>query len=386
MANPGHVKVAREGVAAVAGWRESHPGSVLDLRGAHLTGVNLASANLSDAVLAEAELSDVDLSGANLAFAKLLSIRLTRGKLTRADLTGAMAIGADLLSADLANADLHGADFMGAKLVGAKLTSADLTSANLMGADLLDANLTGANLLTANFVGASLRGANLAQARCGATVFGGVDLSRCQGLEAVQHVGPSIIGVDTLLRTAMSSGGTFSPLGRTFLLSAGVPAEVLDAIPALVKKVRYYSCFIAYGGPDKVFATKLYDDLKSRGVSCWLFDADAAPGRPVWGEIGKHRREADKVVVTCSAASLVRDGLQKEIEETVDGDPSKLLPISLDAIWQERGFVVRRGDRDLKPYLVQQVYADFQGWGVDPGKYSRQLERLLSKGLSREAG
>jgi hypothetical protein len=147
--------------------------------------------------------------------------------------------------------------------------------------------------------------------------------------------------------------------------------------------VRYYSCFIAYGSLDKAFAQKLYEDLKARGVSCWLFDADARVGKPVWGEIGKGRREADKVIVTCSAGSLVRDGLLKEIEETADEDPSKLVPISLDNIWREEGFLVRRGARDLKQYLKDQIYADFVGWDKDEKIYQKGLERLL-KALQRE--
>jgi len=154
-------------------------------------------------------------------------------------------------------------------------------------------------------------------------------------------------------------------------------------VPELVREIRYYSAFIAYGTPDKGIAERLYEDLKARGVSCWLFDADARAGRPLWGEIGKARREAERVIVTCSADSLVRDGLRKEIEETADEDPSKLVPISLDNLWREEGFTVRRGARDLKPCLENQIYADFVGWQRDKKAYQKGLEKVLN-GLQRE--
>jgi 1-acyl-sn-glycerol-3-phosphate acyltransferase len=133
----------------------------------------------------------------------------------------------------------------------------------------------------------------------------------------------------------------------------------------------------------KGFAKKLCEDLKARGVSCWFFPEDAKVGSPLWREIGKARRGADKVIITCSADSLVRDGLLKEIEETADDDPSRLVPISLDNIWREQGFLAPRGARDLKPFLLNQIYADFVGWEKDEKTYQKGLEKLL-KGLERE--
>ncbi len=182
-------------------------------------------------------------------------------------------------------------------------------------------------------------------------------------------------------QTAAWTAGGVTNLNLTARTAPPAPAairgELLDMVPQLVREVRYYSAFVAYGGPDKGFAEKLYEDLKGRGVSCWLFDTDALVGRSVWGEIGKGRREADKVAVTCSAGSLLRDGLLKEIEGTADEDPSKLVPISLDNIWREEGFLVRRGARDLKPFLLNQIYADFVGWEKDEKIYQKGLERLL---------
>lgn len=92
-------------------------------------------------------------------------------------------------------------------------------------------------------------------------------------------------------------------------------------------------------------------DLKARGVRSWLYDLDATPGEKTWREISIRRREADKMIVLCSAGTLVRNGALREIEEQIDEDADKIVPISLDKIWKDPGFAVKRGDRDLKPFL-----------------------------------
>jgi len=154
---------------------------------------------------------------------------------------------------------------------------------------------------------------------------------------------------------------------------------LLTALPGIVAKVRYCTAFVCYGGPDSGFAERLKNDLQLRGVSCWLYPVDSTPGEKTWREIGQKRREAEKMIVICSAEALVRDGMLKEIEEQIDDDPDKMVPISLDDLWKEDGFPVMRGQLDLKPFLLERNYADFS----DPSKYEESLRRLL-KGLERK--
>lgn len=143
-----------------------------------------------------------------------------------------------------------------------------------------------------------------------------------------------------------------------------------------VVKIRYNTVFICYGQPDLTFATKLKKDLEKKGVSCWLYSLDYTPGDRTWKEIGQRRREAEKMVVLCSSKYLVRDGVRREIEEQIDEDPEKIIPISCDDLWKERGFQVMREDRDLKPFPIERNYADFG----EKAKYEESLNRLL-KGL-----
>ena len=313
MADPEHVEVVKRGAAALAEWREKNPSVGLDLTAADFSGVDLSRANLFGANLLWANLSRVNLSGAGL--------------------------------------------------IGANLSLANLSGANLSGADLFVANLSGANL----------SGGNLSDARVVASAFARCDLSAVAGLETVQHEGPSSIGTDTLLATYRGAGNRLTPDLRGFFIKAGVPASLLDALPTIAGQIRYHTAFVAYGEPDRAFAEGLYNALQSRGVICWMYAMDATPGEPTWHEIGRKRREAGKFIVLCSVAGLVQSGPKKEIEEQMDDDPDKIIPISRDDLWKADGFEVRRDGRDLKPFLVERNWADFSR----RADYATAFEKLL---------
>jgi hypothetical protein len=367
MANPKHVALVRQGAAAIAEWREAHPGDHLDLKRADLSGVDLGGANLSGANLQSADLEAANLSGAVLHRADLSFSNLIETDLSTADLSHANLIAAKIKYADLCNA----------KLVSATLVLADLNLADLAGADFESADLGKAYLEAAN-----LENTRFHQTHLGYTRLTSVDLGTAIGLEAVIHDDPSVVSVDTLITSVRGAGNQLTPELRTFFLGTGVPKELLDTLHKIVSEIEYYSCFISYGQPDLEFAKKLKGDLEVRGLSCWTYEMDKTPGKRTWQEIGTKRREADKMVLLCSSAALVRDGVLKEIEEQIDEEPGKMVPISLDDLWKERGFRVQRVDRDLKPFLIERNYADFAGWDSKPARYDKALEELL-KGLRR---
>ena len=139
---------------------------------------------------------------------------------------------------------------------------------------------------------------------------------------------------------------------------------------------KYYNCFISYGQPDQKFAERVKKDLEQLGVVCWFYPHDYTPGEKVWNEIKEKMRQAEKVLVICSAKSLIREGFLKEIEEQYDMGADKIIPISLDNLWKEKGFQVKRGNIDLKQSLLERNYAEFS---YRPGpKYSEALKMLLS--------
>ncbi len=259
--------------------------------------------------------------------------------------------------------DLREADFRWINLLGADLRGANLLWANFSGADLSGANFSWTNLSNTNF----------SHTRVGGTTFAECDLSRVSGLTTIRHGGPSSIGTDTLLLTYRGAGKRLTPELHGFFAKAGVPASFLDALPRIAGQARYHTAFIAYGEPDRAFAEHLYGDLLSKGVSCWMYAMDATLGARTWHEIGQERREAGKLIVLCSAAGLVQPGPKKEIEEQIDDDRDKIIPISLDYLWRAPGFEVRRAERDLKPFLLERNWADFSP-GAD---YAAAIERLL---------
>lgn len=357
MANLEHRKIVKGGRKAIARWRKEHQGERFDL-----THADLYQADLVDVDLTGADLSRAYLAGANLRMANLKMANLSIADLCF-DFDGDILSSANLSNAILSMADLSGADLRGVDLSGVNLRTADLSKASLG-----EANFSGADLAEADFSGA----------KCGFTIFAGCDLSQCRGLESVKHEAPSSVGIDTIIASFRGAGNRLTPEMETFFLGAGVPREILAEFPRILAQVQYCTCFICYGEPDRAFAEKLHKDLTARGVSCYFFPYDQTPGERTWREIGKWRREAEKMVVLCSAKALIRPGVLKELEEQIDEEPDKMVPVSLDDLWKEDGFRVMRGDRELKPFLLERNYADFSNASL----YGKSLERLL-KGLKR---
>ncbi|MBI2322065.1 MAG: toll/interleukin-1 receptor domain-containing protein [Chloroflexi bacterium] len=360
MANPEHVAVVRQGAAAIARWHEQHPREGLDLR----------EADLREASLWRADLAGADLTGATLTLANFRGANLSEVTFIGTDLRWSYVKWSGFTRGAPAQADLG----------EATLRRVLLTGADLSGANLSEANLRGAHFTATDLRGANLRGACLSRALFAATTLGDVDLSDVVGLATVSHLAPSTIGVDTLIASFRGAGNRLTPELTTFFRAAGVPEELLDALPRILAEVKYYICFISYGQPDVAFARKLSEDLKARGVTCWLYELDKTPGERTWREIVEKRRSHEKMLVLCSLKALFRDAVKKEIEEQIDEDPDKIIPISLDDEWRRHDFEVRRGQGpDLRPRLLELNYLDF----ADPSRYDEQLAVLLEKALRR---
>ena len=359
MADPEHVEVVKRGAAAIAEWRQENLGVVLELGGADLRRTDLSRANLRMANLIEADLGAANLLWANLSWAKLHRVNLSRVNLRMANLFEANLFGANLSGANLSGAELVGANLLWANLSGANLSAANLGEANLLWANLSDTNFSGARLFD--------------------TTFGQCDLSLVSGLETVRHEGPSSIGTDTLLLTYEGAGNRLTPELRGFFIKAGVPASLLDALPTIAGQIRYHTAFIGYGEPDRDFAERLYGDLLTEGVSCWMFSKDYIPGERTWNQIRRKRREAGKFIVLCSVGGLMQAGPKKEIEDQMDDDPAKIIPVSLDNRWRASGFEVRRAERDLKTDLLPLNYVDFSPGTDHPTAFEQLLRGLELK-------
>lgn len=322
MANREHLKILRKGVEAWNIWRRDDWLTPPDLQGAELFGVDLRYANLNQADLQMSWLDQADLTGATLD------------------------------EADLFQAHLETADLTDASLIGTDLTGADLTAASLRKAKLVFANLTGA----------ALTGTDFSHATVSETIFGENDLSTAIGLEEVNHVGPSTIGIDTL----------FKSLGRipeVFLREAGVPDDFITFLPSLVGRViEFYSSFISYSHHDHEFARRLHSRMREENLRVWYAPEDMKAGRKLHEEIFRAIQIHDKLLLVLSESSIQSEWVMTEIRRArkVEREENrrKLFPIRLvdfETIQTWECFDADSG-KDLAVELREYYIPDFSNW------------------------
>jgi len=373
MANPEHLEILKQGPKLWKKWREEHPEVRPDLREANLRGARLSHAHLSNADLRKADLREANLNGArlsgadlgeaNLSGARLGAARLRIANLNAANLRGATLNGCDLRGADLGAANLSGADFS-----GARLRSASLTRANLSGSILHWVNL---------------RGAELTGARARGTKFAALDLSETKGLEALEHGGPSTIGIDTIYRSR-------GKIPEVFLRGCGVPDNFIAYMHSLAGQAfEFYSCFISYSTKDQEFAERLHADLQAKGVRCWFAPEEMKAGRKVHEQIDEAIRLHDKLLLILSEHSMssewVKTELAKARKREVKDDKRVLFPVRLvgfEALRDWECFDADTGKdsaREIREYFIP----DFSNW-KEHDSYRVAFDRLV-KDLKQSA-
>ncbi len=295
----------------------------------------------------------------------------------------------DLHRADLSGEDLSGAYLGDVDFNGADLSEADLSEADLSFAHLTVANLHGANLCNAQIVGADIRATdlsevNLSGALVGFTAFADVDLSRVNGLEAVDHLESSHVDIHTI---HLSHG----QIPEAFLRGAGVPDNFIEYMRSLAgKDFRYYSCFISYSTKDEAFAQRLHADLQHNGVRCWFAPEDVQAGRKLYEQIDQAIRFHDKLLLVLSDDSIHSEWVMTEIRRArraeIRDEQRKLFPVSL-ADWQTikdwECFDADLG-KDLAVEVREYFVPDFSNW-KDHDSYQKAFERLL-RDLRTEEG
>jgi hypothetical protein len=309
MANPEHLAILKQGVKEWNQWRKENPEIWPNLKGANLRGLNLSAINFS-----WANLNAANLEGANLKEAGLERSSLMDANLKEVILDGAsLSNKTNLYIAKLNKASLRGSHFEGAYLEGANLE---------------EANLTSAFLISSIFERTNFRKAVLYAAKVANTVFANVDLSETIGLDAIEHRGPSTIGVDTLLR----SGGK---IPEVFLRGCGLPEQLITYFPSFIgQAIQYFSCFISYSSKDQAFAKRLYSDLQSKGVRCWFAPEDMKIGDRMRVRIDESIRVHEKLLLILSTNSVESDWVEKEVETAMEKEreskKTMLFPVRLD--------------------------------------------------------
>jgi hypothetical protein len=313
MANPEHLEILKQGVET---WNESRrrfPKIEPDLSNADLEFCNLGKANLSKTNLDKASLLGAYLVGARFKEAQLRNANLDLTNLSYANFNGAY-----LWKATLRESIIYSAQFC----------EADLSCVSFHDSNLSESTCYGADLTYANLGFTELANSNLTKVKIGWTTFGNNDLSVVRGIDTIEHVGPSVIGVDTIYK---SKGN----IPEVFLRGCGVPDQFITYARSLeAHSIQFYSCFISHSSKDQDFANKLYADLQNKGVRCWFAPEDIKIGDKFRARIDESIRIYDKLLLVLSENSVSSHWVEKEVETAMEreGEQHKtmLFPISLD--------------------------------------------------------
>ncbi|MFZ1221481.1 MAG: toll/interleukin-1 receptor domain-containing protein [Chthoniobacterales bacterium] len=372
MAKEEHLAILKQGVDAWNRWR------IENLETPDLSGANLNRANLNGADLNGANLIAANLFSAHLVGSKLITADLSGANLDVANLNGARLMQANLAGASLQKARLDNANLFDANLSNARLINAYLGLANLTAADLTDANLCGTHLAIANLSGAKLSGVNLRGATLFHTRFTECDLRKVEGLDSVNHGGPSSIGIDTIYQSR-------GIIPEVFLRGCGVQEGLITQMHSLVGAedgIQFYSCFISYSGIDEDFAKRLHGKMRDAHLRVWFAPEDIQGGKKLDEQIETAIRVYDKLLIVLSEASLrsewVMDELRKGFKAERDTGKRKLFPVRLASYETLQGWECRDSvsGKDLAEEVRQYFIPDFSNW-KDHDSFEAAFDRLL---------
>lgn len=322
-------------------------------------------ANLDFVDMRAASLQSSDFRGATLRDALMSHGRFDGCSYTHATMKGLQARDAIFTKCDFTFADFSDSDFSTAVFIQCNFSNASFARAILNGA---------------SFQGGALSNASFENASIGNTIFADVDLREALALDSLSHKTPSSIGVDALYR----SGG-WAP--NLFLSKTGIPDIFLLFLPELIMakfSPLFVSCFISYSSKDRLFASRLDDELRKRGIHACIDTRDFKPGDFIREGIQTGILQQDKVLLCASRNSLqnsfwvdeeVTTTLQKEerIRRETGNKVSLLIPIDLD------GFLFTDECKSaVKAQLISRVVANFQGWKDDPKLIENQMTPLLA--------
>lgn len=316
-----------------------------------------------------------DLRGASFCNASMTCVNLGGALLNQADFSGA-----DLRGASFREACVHGARFVHAKLDDACLYHTWFMSSDFSGASFKNADIKFASLRFSDFSHVDFEGARMTGVQLDGTIFYDADIRALCSAKRVSHLSPSCVDARTIMRSYSH------PRLPEFLAACGTPdifaTYMVDCARAIGEPLLHkmmQSTFISYGAPDEKFARKIYEALRSSGVTVFFFPESASPGMRVAPHIFDQIQQHDRILLVCSKNSLSRPGLLNEVRETLDreareGGASYLLPIMLDDY-------VLRGWRQIEPRLAEcvsrRVIADFRGTRNDRVAFNRAMNRIV---------
>jgi hypothetical protein len=146
------------------------------------------------------------------------------------------------------------------------------------------------------------------------------------------------------------------------------------------KPIDFYSCFISYSWDDRRFARRLYEDLQTVGVRCWLDEKDLKIGQSLKTQIDRGIQVHDKVLLVLSQASVGSKWVNAEINHALHLEQARkqtiLFPVRLDN-------AIMSTDSPEMSLVKEKYILDFSDWEDDKA-YQRAFSRLV-RGLALSA-
>ena len=135
------------------------------------------------------------------------------------------------------------------------------------------------------------------------------------------------------------------------------------------KKTRSPSIFLSHSSIDKPFVIDLARRLEKFGVKVWIDEAEIEIGDSLIEKIGNAVVENDYVVAIISHNSINSKWVKKELEiamtKEIEHKRVIVLPLLIEKI----------EDKDMPPFLIDKLYADF----TSPDKHEKSFSKVLRK-------
>lgn len=266
--------------------------------------------------------------------------------------------------------DLTGGSLREANLTDATLKNANLREANLIDTTLENADLTGANLRGAVLIGTRLSNTNFTDITCQRTTFSRLDMSSVTGLETADHLGPSIVDMQTIYL----SGGQIS---QSFLRGCGVPEDFFAHRLGMETAFDRHEYYLNYAHKDTPIVQRICDELRENGFRCWLYRQGRNPYDQYLALPGGLTPKGKEIV--CMSRETDREWLsEKTIDRILAGhfeyqtDPQSIFVINLDDFLFSDAFT-----NPNKSALQSRLAADFKGWEHDNAIFEREIERVI---------
>ena len=202
------------------------------------------------------------------------------------------------------------------------------------------------------------------------------DLRAVKGLETVHHVGPSVIGIDTIFQ---SNGN----IPEAFLRGCGIPDDFITYMKSLAANpIEFYSCFISYSTKDQEFADRLYADLQNKGVRCWFAPNDIQAGKKIHEQIDEAIRRYERLLLILSPNSMKSPWVKTEIRKARKRERTEkkrvLFPVRLVSFEAIRDWELFDADegKDLAGEIREYFIPDFSDWKKHDS-YAKGFQSLL---------